>query len=296
MTDYLATSAEPRTNRRAAISVVGAAIGALFVSGVAGVVTVRPSSQGGAYPSGDAATLVAAAPAVARRAGTLGMSLTLHVTAGGRTVTIRSEGSSDVARNISSATLHIPGLSGPLTLESFGKVAYLKVPATRLAFTGGRHWVKLDATQFASDGLGTGADLLSNLDVLSSAGSTVRVVGHEAIRGLATTHYHADLDLLKVFDRLPPGLKAQASSLPSSVHGPLPPLRIDTWLAGSGLPLRTRSMLSIQGLQETVDVELRELPAPLVLAQPPDSDATVAPTMAAAFALVVGQSVGQPSG
>jgi hypothetical protein len=81
---------------------------------------------------------------------------------------------------------------------------------------GGRRWVRLDLAR-VGQALGLdpgsltsgGSNPAEYLRYLTAAGATSSVVGHEQVRGVATTHYAGSLDLLKLAETQPGANRAQ---------------------------------------------------------------------------------------
>lgn len=75
---------------------------------------------------------------------------------------------------------------------------------------GGARWLKLDLGRFVS-AMGMSPEQLTGgqsnpaqyLQYLKASGGTVKIVGHERVRGVPTTHYSGSVDLAKAADRLP---------------------------------------------------------------------------------------------
>jgi hypothetical protein len=98
-----------------------------------------------------------------------------------------------------------------------GRVIYMRPSGLSQALPGGKQWFKLDLGKFAE---AAGVDF----SALSSTGSTdpattlrwlrasddVEELGSETVRGVATKHYRAVIDLGKVADELPEADRQQA--------------------------------------------------------------------------------------
>jgi hypothetical protein len=122
---------------------------------------------------------------------------------------------------------------------SAGRVLYIEVPAQFRQFTGDKPWASTNAVnllQLANAALGeiglsqpfNPAEVLPDIQGVSGQ---VTEVGHDTIRGAATTHYRASIDLSGVADRAKaetqPGLRGAASVRGQSVPA-------DLWVDGQG--------------------------------------------------------------
>ena len=261
---------------------LGVVIVVLIALGVVGSFTVQTASA----PVEVQAAAIGRAPELARHAGTQRISVRVHVSANGRSATVIETGAVDPVRNI--ATLHIEGAAaggGRIDLVASGTTIYLAVPESRRVFTQGREWISVDARQFQSQGLGSGTDMLANLDVLSAVGQHVEKVGRENVHGVPTVHYRAALDLGRVADRLPPALQAQAAQL-RAVGAPGVPIQVDVWLDDTGLPRRIEEHLKVQGSAVTVTVEISDFGKPVVVSVPAPDDVVPAASLQTALALI----------
>src|SRR5207244_7198520 len=153
--------------------------------------------------------------------------------------------------------------------------------------TGGRPWVKLDLTQFQAQGLSSGRDVLANLSLLSAVGTQVEDVGHDVVHGVKTTHYRAQLDLQKVVEHLPPAFAAAKGGLDQLRGQSLPPMSMDVWLDGAGLPRRLVVGLSIEGTSFEGTTEITDTDTPVHVTAPPD-DQTVAGSTIQQVMILVG--------
>jgi hypothetical protein len=126
---------------------------------------------------------------------------------GDRTVAIDMDGVIDFDARTGQFTmdlssLGIPGASGSVEMVFSDLVVYMKLPAA-LAGQLPKPWLKIDLAE-AGRQEGIDLDALSQLgssdptqalDYLRGASSDITEVGREELRGTATTHYRATLDL-----------------------------------------------------------------------------------------------------
>ncbi len=111
----------------------------------------------------------------------------------------------------------IPG--GTLTMNEIYKSATLYMESSLFAgrLPGGARWIKLDLASVSeamgldpSSLTGSGANPAQYLSYLKDGAGTATVVGHEAVRGVPTTHYEGELNLLKAAEAQPGTNRAQA--------------------------------------------------------------------------------------
>lgn len=110
--------------------------------------------------------------------------------------------------------------------------------------TGGKSWVKFDMSRmFGAMGLGalpTGTDPSQFVDYLRAVSTSTKSLGSATVRGVATTHYHATIDLSRYTKLVPPAQRAAAkrgiSTLETAIGGHTMP--IDAWVDHSNLVRR----------------------------------------------------------
>jgi hypothetical protein len=149
------------------------------------------------------------------------MTLKGSAAVGGTQVTIDGTGDFDNAKKqgVLHADFSAAGLSGTIDEVLDGLTVYLQSPLLTSNLPKGKTWLKLDL-QKARQAHGidlsalttqSPAQLLTQLQ----AAANVRKVGEETIKGAATTHYRAQVDLTK----LPKGKKLAA--LAHAKYGPI---------------------------------------------------------------------------
>jgi hypothetical protein len=111
----------------------------------------------------------------------------------------------------------IPG--GTLTMNELYKSATLYMESSLFAgkLPDGARWIKLDLSSVGeamgldpSSLTSSGANPAQYLSYLKDGAGTATVVGHEAVRGVPTTHYEGQLNLLKAAEAQPGTNRAQA--------------------------------------------------------------------------------------
>jgi hypothetical protein len=191
--------------------------------------------------SSDPATAVKSAAVKTAAAGSEHLTLLGSVVAGGQTIEISGSGAFDTKAHLGSlhATLSAAGINGPLDEVSKGKAVYVKSELLSALLPAGKAWIKLDLAQLAkSNGLDASALLSEDpsqaLTQLQSLRNVTKV-GTAQVGGVATTHYHATIDVSKV------------SSATKKATG-----SYDVWIGDDGYVHRVRAVIASPGSKATV--------------------------------------------
>ena len=226
---------------------------------------------------------VAKAADATASAGTVEIGMAGSVSAAGQTIPLNGSGAIDAKhlRADLSFTTQIPG-AGQQTIEELmdGPVLYMKFPGLASQIPGGKQWVKLDLQAFgkkagidfnklmqqSSGGAGTNpADMLR---YLKAAGSS-QVVGHETIRGVPTTHYHATIDIGKALDRIGDAqTEATLKQLYASMGTTTMP--VDVWVDKSGLVRREQMSFAGNQFSMNMTIDFIRFGVPVDVNPPPD--------------------------
>ncbi|HEX9969597.1 MAG TPA: hypothetical protein VGB03_05620 [Acidimicrobiales bacterium] len=238
----------------------------LFVGGVVGAVTVKPSSA-------DESRLVAAAAATART-GTARVAMTSKVSVGGSDVTGKGEGVADFAAEKASMTMDLPGAGGTMRVVTVGKVAYLQGSVYQ-PIAQGKQWVSIDVGQFVQ-GFGAtsggGADVLSALRALEDDGVVrdVREVGADEVRGVRTVQYTGDYEPDALLRQLTDGNEGMREML-RSVR--MSAASVSVWVSDDDLVRRvvTTTTMTVGGtsLDSTTTIDLFDFGIPVQIDVPP---------------------------
>jgi hypothetical protein len=222
-----------------------AAFGALLALGAGGAA---------ASGCGASATLdpVARAAEVSSQQQGARFTLTMQFTAGpvgGFAVT--ADGSVDERQRAAKLTMdlsHIPGASalpggGVGTVQMIFRypVIYMNMPLLASKLPPGKTWVKLDLSK-AGQAAGIDLSQFSSLNqtdptqflaYLRASSGDVHAVGGETVDGVATTRYHATLQLSRILDRLPASQQAAAKAALEKIGngGSIP---ADVWVDAQG--------------------------------------------------------------
>lgn len=227
--------------RKLSSSALAALAAALAIAGCG-------SSTQSATPVIRAADVTTGAPGY-RLAGTL--TLAVHAGTQTRTIPIAMNGSFDRRGRVASVTavtsagghtFRVPELLSGLTVYMLSSA----VPNyARLA--GGKRWVELNMSHAISgagfSSLPTATDPTQFVDYLRAVSSGITKVGGATVRGVATTHYHAIVDLGK-YPRLVapsqrPSVAAGVKELEAALGGHTIPL--DVWIDGQRRIRRLRT-------------------------------------------------------
>jgi len=158
-----------------------------------------------------------------------------------------ARGSTDITRRY--AAHRGPPLS-PQTVRNIkiGDTTYVSSPATALP---GKPWSRIDlgesSNRAADAGVSNPADSGAIARLLDS--DDVRQVGHARVRGIATTHYAATIDMR---DYAPPLVSPDAAGAVrdayrrASQQGGGGSLRVDLWIDGQNLIRRVRQRESLR--------------------------------------------------
>ena len=224
---------------------------------------------------------VAQAADVTSRAGGAHMSITVQVSAAALPTpfTITGQGFFNYQSREGALSLDMSGLPaaalassspGPLRMEEVFKSSTVYVGSSLFAgkLPGGARWMKLDLSRLGG-GLGFNLQQLAGgqsnpaqlLDYLR-AGDSVTVVGHEPVRGVATTHYRGSVDLRRIADFVPSAGRAQARATLDKLirQTGTSSMPVDVWVDAHRLVRRMTMAMSLassaQKLQVSITIEL----------------------------------------
>ncbi len=188
--------------------------------------------------------LVTGSPDAAADAGSARMIGNLTLTVDSRTRTVPIDGVVDFRSGGSRlkmdlATLGLPG-GGEIEARLVDGVMYMKLGdlfggAGAPSLLRDKQWVKMDLSELGADATGSGDSPASMLESLRGAGNVERV-GREEIRGIATTHFRATVDVAKALAQIDdPELRRQAKKGLDTFGREFP---IDAWIDDDGLTRR----------------------------------------------------------
>ncbi len=162
--------------------------------------------------------------------------------AAGKDLSFGGDGVADFAGKKFEMTLNLPaaaGISGSIEELVIGNQLYLKLPASEAAVTGGKPWIKVDASELGSSstsGLSfTNEDPTQLLNTLRGVSSSVTKLGTADVRGVQTTHYRAEVDLAKAVQASGADSSAMQQFTKTLGAATIPE---DVYLDSAGLPRR----------------------------------------------------------
>jgi hypothetical protein len=209
-------------------------------------------------------------------------SITIGTQIAGQSTTVEGSGAINDGGSEGTASLQVEGKT---INEVIAKpYLYVSVPdAGDTSVTHGKPWVRADLSTFSqsygSNSFGTGSSNPTEVLSYLKAAGTVTRAGEEQVRGVASTHYHALIDLTHFADRAPAGQRAtlrRAGKLLEHITG-AKTLPMDVWI-GAGRITRVGlafSLCSSQGrLQETLSMDLYDYGRQPVVSPPPASQVT----------------------
>ena len=238
-----------RSSRLAVAGVAGLAAASLLAgcggsSKASGPSSLVPSSsassKGSDGISGTPQALLLAAVGKTEAAKNATIHLDVSTSAEGKSFAISGDGFIDFTNKKFQLILNLPataGFSGSIEERVIGNELYMMLPSQLQAVTGGKPWVKIDTAQVGagSSGLGSyGQDPTQFLSTLRSVSDSVTKVGTADIRGVQTTHYRAEVDLVKATKAS--GAEASALSQYEKILGTTLPE--DVYVDDSGLARR----------------------------------------------------------
>jgi hypothetical protein len=223
---------------------LAAAIGAAIVGGALAVAL----SSGAGSPAAGQGGPVALAAAVTNREPGFKFNMTASASVGGQTVAFEASGSVNTGPP-PSASMDATVGGQSVSERIVGSELYIQSSLT------GDKWLRtslpsaLGAAGSATNSTQlTSADPSQTLDYLRATG-TVTDVGSDTVGGVATTHYHADVDLSRYASMLPASQQAAAEQSVQSyqqVTGSST-LPIDVWIDASNLVRQIQFDLTVAG-------------------------------------------------
>ncbi len=261
----------------------------LLLAAIAAIAAVLIATNGGGG-GGGALDPVAQAAETTTHVGGVQMSLQGSVTVPGVAdqLTFSGQGSFNFKAHEGSLTLTMAGLPQSVTSQLGGaslqmtelfksSSIYMSSPLLSDKLPGGARWMKLNLAR-VQQGLGLdpssltsgGANPTQYLQFLKSAGAKSQIVGHEVLRGVASTHYAAKVDLLKVAE-------AQGGANRSQLHEAfqkltsetgLQSMPVDVWVDAHGLVRKLSVALSMgQQIKTSIQSEFYDFgPTPSIRA------------------------------
>jgi hypothetical protein len=173
---------------------------------------------------GDSVALESVAHAASRTesAGSSRMALVMTMNAGGERFDVLAEGAFDYKRSRGWMELDLgglstlsggPGLDGPMRMLVDRGTIWIRVPPALRGETGGKAWARMSAGTSAFGAGMQNPDPSMMLDSLRGVTDSLEKRGRVSVRGVATTHYHAKLDMNKAMSEVPATERKQAEAM-----------------------------------------------------------------------------------
>lgn len=192
-----------------------------------------------------------------------------------------------------SGTINERGSEGAVRSQAAGKTVeeviakpyfYIRVPIdSGTSVTHGKPWVRADLStftqSFGSSSVGAGSSNPSEVLGYLRAAGTVTRLGDEQVRGVASTHYHASIDLSRFDAAVPAGRRAAArkqGKLLERMTG-AKTLPMDVWIGGGRVDriALAYSLCTQEGrLRETLSMDLYDYGRQPAVTPPPASQVT----------------------
>ena len=222
------------------------ALSRLAIAGAATVLVVGCGSSGGGSadlkPGGSVKALLAGSVDKTEAAKNAKIRLDFSGDVAGQNLSFGGDGIADFAGKKFQISLALPaaaGISGTIEERIIGKDFYLKLPAAASSATGGKPWVKFDASELGASsttGLNfTSQDPTQLLATLRGVSDSITTVGPATVRGVETTHYRAEVDLSKAVEKSGADSSAMQQFTKSLGATTIPE---DVYLDKAGLPRR----------------------------------------------------------
>jgi hypothetical protein len=134
------------------------------------------------------------------------------------------------------------GFDEPMEIVLDGTTAYLRIPMLQ-GLTGTSGWLsatpeELDAAGGSLGIAGTSGDPSQLLDTLRGVAGEVEEVGAEEVRGVATTRYHATVDLADAIEQAPEAQREELQAMLDELGSDVATIPVDVWVDGDGLARR----------------------------------------------------------
>ena len=184
------------------------------------------------------------------------------------------------------------GADTSVELRLVDKVMYMKYPAVLAQGMGtDTPWLSMDLGAALGD-LGLPQDSLGQfeqtdptqyLQYLAAVSSDVTEVGHDKLRDVDTTHYHATIDLTKALDRVPADVAQRLGIDPDQLGKSFEQLRtqagsdelpMDVWIDANGRLRRMRMEMGAASGGVHIDMEMYDYGVDVSVQAPPANEVT----------------------
>jgi hypothetical protein len=178
-------------------------------------------------------------------------------------------------------------LGGGLVMRSVAGVVYMQLPPSLEGVMGlpaGAEWMSIPLPKFGAQSPIGGAgqtDPTQMLASLEAVSSNVTTVGTATIRGVATTHYHALLDLGKAIDtaKVPASLRSTLQQMLGKLGG-MSSIPVDVWVDGAGRMRRLSETTTLPSAGAfTTTMDLYDFGVPVNVQAPPADQVAQLPSL-----------------
>lgn len=240
----------------------------------------------------DAADVVALAAETMRDAGSMSFTMDMAMSGEGFSMEMDAEGAMDMENRLGQITMQMPGFFGfggadtSIEMRLIDDVMYMKIPDVggTAGLPQGKTWMRVDLNDVGG-GLAAGdpfssSDPTAYADFLRGVSGDVETVGQEDIRGHATTHYRAEVDLGKALEQLPKEQQDLAGEQLEAFKdqfgvGSMP---IDVWIDNDGLIWRESFVMELgESGRMTMSFDVLEYGVPVEVEEPPAGEVIDAP-------------------
>ena len=240
------------------------------------------SSTDGLSPK---AVLARAADAtVAANSARMSFVMEMNGVPGAGDVTIDGEGAMDFDRHLAVMTMDIPdfgtGVSGEAEIRIVGSVMYMRMPLPEEAANelGGKSWFSIDLREAGkAAGIDVSQQMWSDprqtLAMLEGVSGEITVVGEEEVRGVDTTHYHADVDLRKAIESAGDVIDPEVFSQFTEQLG-MTSIPVDVWVDGENQVRRMEMTMTMPNTDTRIlaRTELHDFGTDVDVSPPPADD------------------------
>lgn len=229
----------------------------------------------------DGRSVLAAAPAAVRDAGTAHLTMTMDFAGQGVPAGARFEavGQQDFDRRM----LSMEGTMSGVPAEMASSMSFIITPdAMYLQMFGireqlGVDWIRIGFEEISAETGVDMADLMGNqtfsptamLDQLAGVTDDIEVIGQDVVRGVATTHYRATIDAQKALETVPESSRETLRTMLAEAQ--LDEYVVDVWLDEDGLLRRQTMDVEAMGITQSITFEMFDYGAPVDIQVPTDS-------------------------
>ena len=201
---------------------------------------------------------------------------------------MRVDGAADFDKKVSKFTMYMPYI-GQMKVRQIGPDVYQKMPEwMRSQLPYEEAWIRWsndDAAggsenQSSEARTSTPDEVTSELQYLRGVSDSVEETGRDWVRGVATTHYEAEIDLDRAAEQGSPKLRELFRQAKEELGAETLP--VETWLDDDGrvrrfkmdVPLESAELsdAGVDGARVTLTEEIYDYGAPVTVKAPPEDD------------------------